>query len=175
MQGVVCLNQKDRLLFLKYAVPCATTLVQRKTISKKNFEELLENVKNGKTPSGEPEKIFKVAYAMCSSKALAKNKEIDAKTIRDYFWLGHDAVVDERFGLMRDFDPGHCKTFPGIVTQTNGEKAMVKTSLGKVECSTAFEKKAKKNDFVVVHRGYIVEKVGKKTALEIARKTKKFF
>ncbi len=175
MQGVVWLKQSDRLLFLKYAVPCATTLVQRKAISQKKFEELLQNVKSGVLPQGEPEKIFKVAFAMCSSKALAKKSAIGAEIIRDYFWFCHDAVIDERFELMRDFDPVHCRTFPGIVEEIKNGKAVVKTSIGALDCFLDFEQGAKKGAYVVVHRGFVVEKISKKTALEFAEKTKKFF
>ncbi|MEK6942260.1 MAG: hypothetical protein AABW85_05375 [archaeon] len=160
---------------MKYAVPCATTLVSRNRLSQKEFEEMLESVKKGVAPKGEPEKVFKVAFAVCSAMAADAKKGIDEKIVRDYFWLRHDAVVDERFELMRDFDPVHCRTFPGAVKKAGKGKAIVKTSIGELECITDFSQRVKKGSFVVVHRGFVVEKVGKKTALEIAEKTKKFF
>ena len=89
------MNPADRLLFLKYAVPCATTLVKRNTLAQKDYESMLASVISGRPPAGEPEKIFKVAYAMCSAAALENGGEINAKVIRNYFWFGHDAVVEE--------------------------------------------------------------------------------
>ncbi|MBI2597875.1 MAG: HypC/HybG/HupF family hydrogenase formation chaperone [Candidatus Diapherotrites archaeon] len=169
------MKQSDRLLFLKYAAPCATTLVQRKKLSEKEFEEMILSLKKGIVPKGVPEKIFKVAFAMCSAMALRDGKKIDEKIIREYFWFGHDAVVDERFELMRDFDPVQCKTYPGVVAKISGKSAMVKTSFGEKEYFSVFAPQIKKGDFVVVHRGFVVEKVGKKTAEKIAKKTRKFY
>lgn len=175
LRGLVCVNQNDRLLFLKYAIPCATTLVKRKSLPENEFEKLVLSVSNQKVPAGEPEKIFKVAFALCFAKAVNAGSEIDSKIIRDYFWFAHDAVVDERFELMRDFDPKKCKTRPGIISKTSGESVRVKTSLGENEFKSGFLENPKKGDFVVVHRDFAVEIVDKKTAEKIAQKTKKFY
>lgn len=171
---MVSLKASDRLLFLKYAIPCAETLVQRKTISQKFLDGLLNSVKKNIAPKGEPEKIFKVAYAMCTSLALDSGKKgFDKKIIRDYFWFGHDDVIKERFELMRDFDPSHCKTYPGKVEETRNGTAIVLTCLGEKKYSTDFLPSAKKGDYVVVHRGFAVEKITKKQALEFAQRTGK--
>lgn len=169
------LSQADRLLFLKYAVPCATTLVKRNSISQKEYDELYSKAKSGVVPGGEPEKIFKVAYAKCLASAMEKGSGINKEIIRDYFWLGHDAVIEERFELMKDFDPVHCKTFPGVVLDASAGMAKVKTSIGQLDASADFEPSAKKGDFVVVHRGIIVEKISETEAMEFARATGKKF
>jgi len=167
------LKQEDRLLFLKYAIPCAPTLVARKDISEEKYKSLVSKVEKGEIPEGEPEKIFKVAYAMCKSKALEKGKEIDESIIHDYFWYRHDKVVEERGELMGDFDAERCKTYPGEVEKIIEDRATVKTILGKEEYSNSFVPGIKEGMHVVVHRGYVVEEINGKTALEIAEKTGK--
>jgi hydrogenase maturation factor len=168
-------SRKDKLLFLKYAVPCATTLVKRNSISKSLYEKLYSMVKVGKFPQGEPEKIFKVAYAKCAALSIESGKRITKNIIRNYFWFGHDAVIKERYELMRDFDPEYCKTFPGIVIEKSKGGAIVKTAIGLQKVSTDFEPRVKKGDFVAIHRGMIVEKISKSKAMEFAEKTGKIF
>ncbi len=168
-------RESDRLLFLKYAVPCATTLVKRNTLAQKDYDSLLAGIINGKLPQGEPEKIFKVAFAMCSATALKNGGQIGAKIIRDYFWFGHDAVVDERFEAMRDFDPVHCKTYPARVTKVRGAIATVETSVGKQECRTDFTPAIKPGSCVVVHRGYVVEEIAEGDFEDFAQRAGKRF
>jgi hydrogenase maturation factor len=174
-EPVFIMDKKDKLLFLKYAVPCATTLVKRNSISKSQYEKLYSMIKSGKLPEGEPEKIFKVAYAKCAALAIENGNRITKNIIRNYFWLGHDNVIKERYELMRDFDPEYCKTFPGIVIEKIKDKATVKTAIGLQKVSTDFEQSVKKGEFVVIHRGMIVEKISKPKAMEFAEKTGKIF
>lgn len=169
------MDKNNKLLFLRYAVPCATTLVQRKSLSSESYNSLLSDVAAGKLPENEPEKLFKIAYAVCKAISLEKGKEIDQEIIREYFWFKHDAVIDERYLEMRDFDPEHCRTFPGKVESLLGERAIVKTKRGKEEALTSFLPKIKPGSFVVIHRGFIVEEINKETAFLFAEKTGKEF
>jgi len=156
---------KDRLLFLKYALPCANTLVKRGTVSKEYVDKLIKEVARNKVPVENAEKIFKVATSMCFNIAEKMKKDsVDSEVIRQYFLFEHDKVVDDRFKLMGDFNPIDCKTYAGKVLSVHDKYAIVETPLGKRKYKTVFAKDVKKNDYVVVHFDYIVEKISSKIA-----------
>lgn len=156
---------KDRLLFLKYALPCAGTLVKRGNVSKEYVESLVKLVSDGKVPGENAEAMFKVANAMCDKIAKRMEKDsVDSDVIRQYFLLEHSEVVDDRYELMKDFDPVSCKTYAGRVVSCNNGSAVVETRLGKRDYKAAFAKGVKPGDSVVVHWNFIIEKVPEKYA-----------
>jgi hypothetical protein len=151
---------EDKLLFLKYALPCASTLVRRGVVSQDYVDNLIRLVSEGKVPEKGAESMFKVANAVCEYIARDMGKStIDAKVIRSYFLLNHSKVVDERFETMKDFNPTDCKTYSGIVTEVNGDSAVVETVLGRKRYRTDFCSDVKKDDRVAVHFDFIVEKI----------------
>ncbi len=161
---------KDRLLFLKYALPCAGTLVKRGNTTKEHVESLVELVSNGKVPEENAEAMFKVANAMCDSIGRRMGKEsVDCDVIRQYFLLEHSEVVDDRYELMRDFNPVDCKTYPGRVISVGSGNALVETKLGRKKYKTTFMKGVKEGDTVVVHWNYIIEKPPKEYVTKMAK------
>jgi hydrogenase maturation factor len=150
---------KDRLLFLKYALPCAGTLVKRGNTTKEHVEGLVKLVSDGKVPAEDAESMFKVANAMCDSIGRRMGKEtVDSDVIRQYFLLEHSEVVDDRYKLMGDFDPVDCKTYLGKVSQVDGDSAIVETKLGKKKYRSAFVNGLKAGDSVIVHWNFVVER-----------------
>ena len=110
-------------------------------------------------PEDGAEKIFVVANGMCRAIAKRMGKgSVDADVIRRYFLLDHSKVVDERFELMKDFDPVSCNTRIGIVKSFDGPSAVVETDLGRLSYKTLFAKDARIGDRVVVHYDFIIEK-----------------
>ena len=161
---------EDRLLFLKYALPCAGTLVKRGIVSQEHVDNLIELVSKGKLPEDNAENIFKVANAMCSVIAMRMGKKkVDSEVIRRYFLREHDKVVEERFEQMRDFNPDDCKTHSGSVVGVRGGFATVETSLGRKGYRDDFVKDLKEGDKVVVHYGFIVEKLSERMIKELMR------
>ncbi len=163
----------DRLLFFRYALPCAGTLVKRGTISQRQLDEMITQVASGSEPEPGAETVFKVAIAMLDHYAGAMGKEaVDAEVIRRYFLLEHSEVVDERARLMGDFSPASCKTYPGRVVSTDGDRAIVETRLGRHEYRTDFANGVEKGDTVVVHWDFVVERIPQSTAndMESARR-----
>jgi hypothetical protein len=151
---------EDRILFLKYALPCAGTLVKRGKTTKEHVESLVKLVSAGRAPEEDAESMFKVATTMCDSIATRIGKEsVDSDVIRQYFLLEHSEVVDDRHALMRDFDPISCKTYVGSVQDARGGEATVRTILGDRRYRTDFTKTLKVGDNVVVHWNFVVEKV----------------
>jgi len=151
---------KDRLLFLKYALPCARTLVKRGKISQGDVNSAIRQVAGNNVPETKIEGIFKVANFECSRLAKKAGKAcIDSGTIRRYFLLEHNAVVDERFELMKDFNPSACKTYAGRVARIGKGYALVETPLGRKRYKTDFCKGVKRNDTVAVHFDYIIERI----------------
>ncbi|MGD0728766.1 MAG: hypothetical protein ABR981_01685 [Candidatus Micrarchaeaceae archaeon] len=155
---------EDRKLFLKYALPCASTFVTRGTLTQEHLNDLIRTVSDDNLPNENVEEMFKVANAMCKIIAMRMNKSsIDSEVIRQYFLLEHSKVVDDRYELMRDFNPIDCKTYAGIVTKTENGHAIVKTSRGEREYKTLFAKNAREKDMVVVHFDFIVELITEDT------------
>jgi hypothetical protein len=161
---------EDRLLFLKYALPCASTLVKRGVVTQERVDGMIALVSEGKLPEDGAERIFRVANAMCESIARRMGKgAVDAEVIRTYFLLEHSKVVDERFESMKDFNPVACKTYAGRVIEAADGLAMVETVLGKQQYKTLFAKDVKKNDDVAVHFDFVVEKISAETAGKMSK------
>lgn len=159
------MNPNDRILFLKYALPCATTLVKRGTASQENVSDMIVQVSKGIAPQDGSERIFVVANAMCNLIRREKGKnEIDAEVIREYFLLRHSQVVDERFELMKDFNPVDCKTYAGTVIEVENDFAIVETKIGRKKCKITFVRDVAKWDLVVIHYDYIIERIDEKMA-----------
>lgn len=159
----------DRMLFLKYALPCAGTLVKRGVVSQVYVDGLIRKVSSGELPEAGAESIFKVANAMCGFLARKEGKSIiDSGVIRDYFLMKHSEVVDERYALMKDFNPADCRTYAGRVLKAAEGRATVDTPLGEREYRTDFCKDAKEGDTVAVHFDFVIEKVSAETASRMA-------
>lgn len=149
---------KDKMLFMKYAVPCAETLVKRGAITEGQKQDMILLVSSGKTIE-HPEKIFKVAYAMCMLIAKKTGKKyIDEDVIREYFLHEHDDAVDKRFEEMCDFDPDECRVYRGKVIDIKGMKAKVNIEGREKYFRTEFCKDIKINENVIVHRDFVVER-----------------
>jgi len=147
-------------LFLKYALPCAETLVERGQVSPDYVDSAIEAVAGGKEIPPGVEKIFKTALENCEILAKSSKKDsIDEEIIRNYFLFNHDSTVDSRFCAMGDFDPIECRTYPGKVLEIKGKIATVETPLMTFDYRTDFVPDLKVNDFVVVHRDFVIEKI----------------
>ena len=84
----------DIRLFLKYSLPCASTLIRR-GLNKAYAEGLIYAVaNNGTIPEG-CEKIFDDALMICESIAQKRGKtNVDEEVIRHYFLKVHPKFVD---------------------------------------------------------------------------------
>jgi hydrogenase maturation factor len=151
---------EDRLLFLKYALPCAGAFIRRGNVSQGYVDGLIKMVAEGNVPAERAETMFKVADAQCEAIATKEGKSsIDSDVIREYFLVEHSRVVDDRFELMRDFDPVACKTYVGVVRSIGSESAVVETRLGKGHYKTLFARGVKVGDKVITHYDFVIEKV----------------
>ena len=146
-------------LFLRYALPCANTLIERGETTKDEIEKMKKILQKGEEISNDAIKKFKVAYAFCKELGKKLNKNpMDEEVIRKYFWFEHDYLVD----LMgADID---CKVYPARIEKIENKKAFVITPIGKMECKIELIKNLKKNDWVTIHRKYVVEKISEKDA-----------
>jgi hypothetical protein len=151
------MNDKDRLLFMKYALPCAGTLVKRGKITQRELDKLIEIVKNNEEIPTGAENIFKVAMAACTLIAKDSGRGIDSEIIRDYFINHHDEVIDKRFEEMKDFDPEACRIRKGKVLESGGLFVIVENSSGTGKFRTDFCK-AKEGEEVITHWDFVVEK-----------------
>lgn len=153
-----------RQLFMKYALPCAGTLVRRGVMKQEGVDKLIEIVKRGeKIPDG-AENHFKVAMAACSLIALdSGKKEIDEETLHEYYLFEHDKIIDRRYAEMMDFDAEACRIRSGIVKSVSKGFAIVENS----SCAGKYRADycdARTGDLVVTHWDFIVEHIDAKTA-----------
>lgn len=159
----------DKRLFLRYAIPCTSTLVKRGTIKQELVSELLDFSLKKKEIQADIRETFPVAYLACRKIAMGKGKkEIGPDEIREYFWKLHDDVIERRFEEKRDFDTEACRIWPGKVLRLlEGNRAEALTQRGERAFKNLFEPHIKKDDYVVTHYDFIVEKVSGEDAKAI--------
>jgi len=139
---------------MKYALPCAGTLVKRGNVRQQYIDELIECVKLNKKIPKDAEKMFKVAFAACSLIAIDSGKKtIDESIVRKYFLSKHDEVIDKRYVEMGDFNPDMCRVRKCIAERIENGFAFV----GKRRFRTDFVPYVKNGDNVITHWDFIVE------------------
>jgi hydrogenase maturation factor len=169
-------NEEARLLFLKYASPCAETLVKRGTVTKKQMNDMLVDVSYRRESSKDAAKKFKTAIFICKKIAKKLNKKIiDVEVIRRYFLLEHDKIVDGRYKMFKDFDPQKCRTYSGKIISTKNGFAIVNTIIGNKKYRTDFVPQLKVGNYVIVHRNFIIERINKNLAEKLWRLKDDYF
>jgi hydrogenase maturation factor len=169
-------NKESRLLFFKYAIPCAETLAKRGVITQRYRKKLMKNVIFNKKIPKDTEKFFKIAYAMCEKIARrAKKKSIDENVVRRYFLFEHDKVVDSRYESFKDFNPLQCRVFPGKILKIKNKEALIKTIIGKKKYRTNFIQNLRIGDCVVVHRSFTVEKISENMLKKLWKLKESYF
>jgi hypothetical protein len=104
----------DRRLFLRYALPCAETLVKRGDVKKAFVDGLILAVSSGRPIPKGAESMFKTAISNCEGAARRMGrKTIGRDVIRVYFLVDHRKAVEKRFKEKGDFDPLMCNTYIG--------------------------------------------------------------
>jgi hydrogenase maturation factor len=159
---------EDRLLFLKYALPCAGWYVYIGTMKQERLDELVSMVSEKKVPEEDVEGIFKVAKFFCVMDAREKGKSgVDSETIRNYFQFKHNKQVEEAEAKVKDGTPQiDSRTYAGKVIAVGDGSARVRTLLkgNEKEYKTSFQKDTMEGDLVVVHYNFIVEKISEDAA-----------
>ena len=159
--------EEDKILFLKYAIPCGQILVKRGDYEQSLLDDIKEKTIRHEVENTDPEETFKIAVRMCylSARKLGKEK-IDTDVIREYFWHGHEEAVKWRAEVFRDIRLDACRVYPGQVVFVK-DFATVKTKLGSLEFRKDFLPDVQKGDFVITHYDYVIEKIDKETAEEL--------
>jgi len=161
MTNFLEIEEADRLLFFRYAWPAAAGCVQRAEITKDEVERVAGLIKSGIAPEEKYENLFKVPMAHMTVLAKGKNK-IDKEIIRGYFLFEHNEFAED-----------YCKTYFGTVMQIKEDHAFVETSLGIREYRLDLVH-ADVHETVIVHRGYVVEKVTEEVTAEINKLKEKY-
>lgn len=172
----------DRLLFLKYALPCASSLVEKGEMAAADIDRVTRLVSEGKVPDEDVESNFGMAVSKCSgiAKTLGKSA-IDAEVIREYFLIKHNRFVDLQIKLLEQSklmggrskllraseqkdcitcsEQKDCRTYSGIVIEAHDGYAVVQTASKTTRYRTDFCKDLEKKDVVAVHLDFIVERI----------------
>jgi hydrogenase maturation factor len=155
------------IYFLKYAFPCAFIKLQRGKITKRQYDSLHSAALGKKNINRSTlEKFFAVPVGHI--KLIAKKMNVDdwsIEAIREYFWEKHDAVIDSGDGFYADAPKvlcELCRVEPAEVLRKGGNWAVVKFANNKKRSVLSeLVPRLKKGDRVIVHYGYIVEKLDK--------------
>lgn len=157
----------DRELFLKYAIPCGDVLVKRGDLKQETLDRIREKVIKREEVREDLEALFPIAVRMCKLLAKKSGKEvIDPEVIRDYFWHEHRKAVEWRASIYPDLPREECLTCPARVLKP-GKNPLVETPLGERNVKPDFVPRLKKDDWVIVHYSYIVEKIPWEEAEEL--------
>jgi hydrogenase maturation factor len=150
---------KDRDLFLKYAIPCGDVLVKRGDLKQEALDRVRESVIKKERVEEDLEALFPIAVRMCRLLAKKAGKQaIDQDIIRSYFWHEHQRAVEWRARIYPDLPREECLTYPARVVKP-GKNPLVETPLGEKRVKTDFVPSLKKDEWVIVHYDYIVEKI----------------
>lgn len=144
----------EPLLFLKYAVPCASVFLSRGKITKEFLSQMTQDVSKG-VVKDEYLKTFKTALAFCTAIARTKGKSsIDREVIHAYFLERHNQLLPSiaRPDVPRDL----CRVRTGEVI-SNNKKLLVKTKEGEISLDARFIPKAKPGDKVSFHYNFACE------------------
>ncbi|VVB77379.1 Uncharacterised protein [uncultured archaeon] len=158
------MGPEDRMLFGKFAAPCVSTLVAEKRATEEYRLEFVRKISEGGVPGEDDLRRFPLAIAELSRTAKRMKDETMADSIRVYFLLDHNLLLDKQaaaehmFGIVRD-GKSDCKAYLGIVGRTGAGAANVETEFGRKTYSTAFVNGVKEGDMVIAHFGYVVEKL----------------
>ncbi|OYT56468.1 MAG: hypothetical protein B6U68_03245 [Candidatus Aenigmarchaeota archaeon ex4484_14] len=157
---VVFDSEETKRLFLRYAIPCSMVLIRRGKVSEKTIDELKSKLMKNEKIRDDLEKIFTIAVRMLIILAKKSGKEkIDVQILHEYFWFKHVEAIEQRNTVFKDIPVQRCIVWPGVVVTDDG---MVRTPIGIKKYQKDFLPDAKQGDHVVVHYGYMVEKITKK-------------
>jgi hydrogenase maturation factor len=158
-------------VFYAYAIGCFEIHETKGDLGKKEARNLIRMYGSGKDMPVRIDNYFPKAISRCADTAKQMGRsEMDAEVIREYFWYGHDRLVDQE-ALSTSMNPDYCKVWPGIVIELNGRRhAMVKTPQWKMNYRRDLVPEIEKGQNVTVHRKFIAEIIDKETAEELLRK-----
>ena len=165
--------------FFKYAWPCTEVILADKRISQQRFNDLKYAIENDITPSREVlEETYKVAFAnlkeLAARMSAERNQQInywDMEVIRKYFTEEeHNMLIDSEKAFFSRFPPSVrdlCKIHTAVIDkiETIAGKVIVFVSYQindkKIErrCINIYNLKLNPQDKVIIHYGYIIEKV----------------
>lgn len=153
------------LYFLRYAFPCAFIKLQQGKLTKKLYDSLHEAAlgKKAVTKAGLM-KVFPLALGHIEQ--IATEKKINkwsVEAIKEYFWEKHDDVIEAGEGFYASAPKvlcELCRVAPAEVLRRGGNWAVVKFANNKSRSVlTELVPGLKKGDRVMVHYGYVVEKL----------------
>lgn len=154
---------KDKVLFLRYAVPCGQVLVKRGWMKQKDLDSLRKQAAEGdvKASNKDLHAAFAEASLMLERTANSEGKSvIDEQVIRHYFLSHvHAKLAEKRSAEFKDFSPEECKVWAGRIMRLRGLSALVELPCGRREIRMDFVQGAKEGDVVTVHYSYACEKI----------------
>jgi hypothetical protein len=154
-----------RLTFLRFALQCCDSPMNRNYISKDEENNAMAKVSKGELPPLGLERKFREAYILCSMLAGELGKErIDTDVVLRYFLFQHNPNLDRDLAAgVAVLDRIDCRTYPGQITRIEGRFAMVKTPLEELRCKRDFAPGLGVGALVAVHRGMIAMQINQET------------
>ena len=162
-------DESTRLIFLKFALQCCGSPINRPRISVEDEANAIALVARGKLPEQGFEKRFLQAYGLCAITAMDMGKkEIDTDVVLEYYLQLHNPGLDRDLEMGYTFlDSIDCKVYPGTIKKTEGDSAIVDTPVGEMACRRVFAMDLKEGALVAVHRNTIAIAISEETARNI--------
>ncbi len=159
-------GDETMLIFLKFAIQCSGSPLNRPLISPEMEANAAELVSHNKLPEKGFERKYRLAYAGCSITAHEMGKKkIDKEVVLEYFLHRHNINLDADLAMGFTFrDEIDCKTYPGVITKLNNKFAVVETPAGEMHCSRIFASGLETGALVAVHRNVIAMQISRETA-----------
>ena len=153
------------VFFLKYSFPCAFIAVQRGKLSQEEFLELEKAAIFGVPfPRGRLEEIFVPAFRRMRKLGAELGLEVwSQELMEEYYLRRHNKLIDVGDGAYADAPAvlrELCKVRPARVLRVGELGAVVKFDDGRTRAvMTDLVESVSVGERVVVHYGYVVEKV----------------
>jgi len=150
--------------FFKYAFPCAFLKLERKEITKKEYDEMEKKFCNGDSINKKNlERIFEPAFRRIKLLSERMKKDYwNINAIKEYWLNEHNKLIDkndsgwaEQTGRFKDL----CKIHKAEIIEEKANSIVVKYGSRKREVYNVLVPDAKKGDTVTIHFSYAIEKV----------------
>lgn len=143
--------------FLRFAFPCAHVCLERKEITKEEFEKLEDAAKNDVEISREfLERVFFRAFKKMPKDIWHK------EAIREYFLEQHNKDLEHGKSSLAPYLHEFCKVRKAKIVKKQGNVLTVRYETNACQERNVFSDfvpDAKEGDEIIIHHGYAVEKV----------------
>ncbi|MBR9693157.1 hypothetical protein GOV07_04495 [Candidatus Woesearchaeota archaeon] len=159
------------LLVMRYAFPCAEISIRLENLSPRDYAELEEAIRNGKSlPRKHLEKLFPALTRRLKEVAEKENLPLywTVDAVHAYFLKYHDEYIDKGDGMLGQMSPTEkelCRCRIGKVTEKRDQNVLVlETKDGEYLVLGRYVPEAEVGDIIASHRRFATERLSAEQA-----------